>query len=300
MDVLTTIEEMRDALELRRVKPLGANKLGRIGFVPTMGFLHDGHASLLKRAKQECDVVVLSIFVNPLQFGPNEDFERYPRDEERDKAVAHREGADFIFMPSVEQMYPQPIRTNVSVSGVTEKLCGASRPGHFDGVATVVSKLFNIVQPDRAYFGMKDAQQVAVVQQMANDLNMRVTIVPCPTLREADGLAMSSRNVYLSAEEREQALVLSQSLDFAEKWCDEPGIESGDLLRRVRSHIEAAPLAVIDYVELLSYPSLVSPAEWNEQGIRDDRMLLALAVKFGKTRLIDNRLLPINQSWINR
>ncbi|RAV18489.1 pantoate--beta-alanine ligase [Paenibacillus contaminans] len=300
MEVVTTIEELRAALDLRRGKPLGSNKTGKIGFVPTMGFLHDGHASLMERAKRECDTVVLSIFVNPLQFGPNEDFDRYPRDEERDKAIARREGVDFIFMPDVQTMYPQRIRTTVSVSGVTEKLCGASRPGHFDGVATVVSKLFNIVQPDRAYFGMKDAQQVAVVEQMTKDLNMRVTIVPCPTLREADGLAMSSRNVYLSADERKQALVLSQALGFAEKWSAEAGEDSESVIRRVRNHIESAPSAVIDYVELLSYPSLTSTQEWSEAGITDDRMVLALAVKFGKTRLIDNRILPINKAWMNK
>lgn len=292
MMIIKTIEEMRSKVAERRRQAGKDEKESRIGFVPTLGYLHKGHASLLKRARKECGTVVLSIFVNPLQFGPNEDFERYPRDPERDSAIAEQEGVDFIFMPDVTEMYPQKILTTVSVSGITEGLCGASRPGHFDGVATVVTKLFNIVQPDRAYFGMKDVQQVAVIQQMVRDLNMNVEIIPCPTLREEDGLALSSRNVYLSAEERTQALVLQLSLNEAEEWVRQPGIRSRELRQNIISRIATAPLAEIDYVEIVSYPSFL-PLEDDEPvtaAVNDGQLLIALAVRFGQTRLIDNRL----------
>jgi pantoate--beta-alanine ligase len=286
MKVAATIQELRALIQQYRSGEGSAS----VGFVPTMGYLHEGHASLMERARKECGLVVLSIFVNPLQFGPNEDFERYPRDQERDLQLALSAGVDVVFMPTVQEMYPSPIQTTVSVVGeITKVLCGESRPGHFDGVATVVSKLLNIVQPDKAYFGMKDAQQVAVVTQMVSDLNLNVQIVPCPTVREEDGLAKSSRNVYLSAEERKQAVVLSETLDLAEELL-RGGLNHAEQLRRsLIERIESASLARIDYVEVRQYPSLLplidlSMLESHQQ------IIVALAVKFGSTRLIDNRL----------
>jgi pantoate--beta-alanine ligase len=262
----------------------------RIGFVPTMGYLHEGHASLMKRSKAECGYTVLSVFVNPLQFGPNEDFERYPRDPERDSALAEECGVDLLFMPTVEEMYPSKPLTRVLIGSITQRLCGASRPGHFDGVGTVVSKLFHLVQPDRAYFGMKDAQQLAVIRRMVDDLDMPVEIVPCDTVREADGLAKSSRNVYLSGEHRKQAVVLSTSLRAAEEWLTEPGITPEIISRRIRQMIESAPLADIDYIELLDYPDLTPPEAGSDLSGYPKEFIIALAVKFGQTRLIDNRL----------
>ncbi|MGG1515104.1 pantoate--beta-alanine ligase [Paenibacillus oryzisoli] len=293
MAAVQTVTVVHTIAELRaRIKAFRRSSEQTVGFVPTMGYLHEGHASLLKKARAQSGLVVLSIFVNPLQFGPNEDFERYPRNPERDLAVAEAAGADLVFMPSVEEMYPQPIRTTVSVSGVTERLCGASRPGHFDGVATVVSKLLHIVQPDQAFFGMKDAQQVAVIEQMVQDLNLDVEIVRCPTLREEDGLAMSSRNVYLSQDEREQALVLSQALNKAEAYIPKKAaISSKELVDLVASHIRTAPLADIDYVEALTYPSL-QPFETSPSS---DTIVIAVAVKFGKTRLIDNLITQVRK-----
>lgn len=274
---INTIAEMREQIQAARMQGK------RIGIVPTMGYLHEGHLSLVRAAREKCDVVVMSIFVNPLQFGPNEDFDRYPRDLERDRALADQAGVDVLFTPDVSEMYPRKILTNISVSNVTNPLCGRSRPGHFDGVATVVMKLFQIVQPDFAFFGQKDAQQVAVVTQMVQDLNVPVQIVPCPIIREADGLAMSSRNVYLTTEERAQALVLSHSLTLAEKWLRE-GVTIEEIRGRVMDIISEKPLAAIDYVEILSYPEL----EPLEQAVSGTTLILALAVRFGKTRLIDN------------
>lgn len=287
MIVCTTINEARARLaERRRQAPEE-----RIGFVPTMGYLHEGHASLMRRAKEECGYTVLSVFVNPLQFGPNEDFDRYPRSAEQDIALAEASGIDLLLMPSVSEMYPAKPLTRVIVDSVTDRLCGASRPGHFDGVGLVVSKLFHIIAPHRAYFGMKDAQQVAVIKRMVDDLNMPVEIVPCDIVREADGLAMSSRNVYLTEEEREQAVVLSKSLQLAGDWVQEPGMTADRLIGLVRTAIGEAPLAVIDYAELLTYPDL-SPVE-AQALLPDDpqTLIIALAVKFGGTRLIDNRLI---------
>jgi pantoate--beta-alanine ligase len=277
MKIIQTVAEMRKELK---------KQTGTIGFVPTMGFLHQGHLSLVERARKENDVVVLSIFVNPLQFGPNEDYDRYPRDLDRDAGLAEKAGVDFIFHPDVKEMYPEAPLTQVDVKQITERLCGKSRPGHFAGVATVVSKLFHIIQPDRAYFGLKDAQQVAVIEQMVRDLHFPVTIVPCPIVREEDGLAMSSRNVYLSPEEREQALVISQSLQQAKERIEKGKlVEARDVIRFITEQIETRPLARIEYVEAVSYPKL-EPVE------RLDRttVLVAVAVHFGKTRLIDNFL----------
>ncbi|MBW7473407.1 pantoate--beta-alanine ligase [Paenibacillus oenotherae] len=287
MIVCTTIQEAREVLAKQRLQA----PQEQIGFVPTMGYLHEGHASLMQRAKAECGYAVLSIFVNPLQFGPNEDFDRYPRSAENDIALAEANGIDLLFMPTVSEMYPVKPLTRVVIDSVTDRLCGASRPGHFDGVGIVVSKLFHIIEPHRAFFGMKDAQQVAVIQRMVDDLNIPVAIVPCDTVREADGLAMSSRNVYLSEEERRQAVVLSQTLRSAESWVMEPGMTAAKLEGQIRDAITSAPLAEIDYAELLSYPDL-SPLEAGVQ-LSDCRstLIVALAVKFGRTRLIDNRLI---------
>ncbi len=286
--MIQTLEQISTIAEMRVHIKEARNQGKTIGMVPTMGYLHEGHLSLARAAKEKCDVVVMSIFVNPLQFGPNEDFERYPRDIERDRELARSAGVDFLFTPEVSEMYPKPMLTNVSVSHVTELLCGKSRPGHFDGVATVVTKLFQIVQPDYAFFGQKDAQQVAVVSQMVADLSMPVQIVPCPIVREADGLAMSSRNVYLTPEEREEALVLSRSLKQAEAWLCE-GVALRDIQERMIAMISEMPLAAIEYVEVLRYPDLV-PVEQPAPG---ESIIVALAVRFGKTRLIDNLITSI-------
>lgn len=288
MQTITTIQEMRAVLKAARKKIEQVKDDATIGFMPTLGYMHEGHLSLIRRARSECDLVVVSVFVNPLQFGPNEDFDKYPRDAERDARLAAEAGADFVFVPSVEEMYPSPVKTSVVVSQLTDVLCGASRPGHFDGVATVVTKLFQIVQPDRAYFGMKDAQQVAVIEQFVGDLNMPVEIVRCETLREPDGLAMSSRNVYLNPEERQQATVLAQTLAKVEQWAAEPHITVERLRDLIRASIEEAPLARIDYADIRTYPSLAS-VETKEE-LRGGETVVALAVKFGATRLIDNRI----------
>lgn len=291
MITVRTIAELRAAV--RRLQQEAEQQSGRaeVGFVPTMGYLHEGHASLMRQAKEQCAVTVLSIFVNPIQFGPNEDLAQYPRDEERDLKLAASLGIDIVFLPAPEEIYPQPTKTTIHVREVTEPLCGASRPGHFDGVTTVVAKLFHIVKPARAYFGMKDAQQVAVIQQMVDDLNFDVLIVPCPIVREADGLALSSRNVYLSGEEREQALGLSRSLRMAEEWLrEEPGLTAEEVKSRIRQVIGQAPLADIDYVDILTFPALQALPSDEPVGNAGSDVLIALAVRFGRTRLIDNRL----------
>jgi pantoate--beta-alanine ligase len=248
-----------------------------------MGALHDGHLSLVDRARGECGSDIASLFVNPTQFGPNEDFARYPRDEEQDFALFRQRGVGLIFAPGVEEMYPEGSTTTVSVGEITERLEGAHRPGHFDGVATVVSKLFNIVQPDRAYFGQKDAQQLRVIRRMVHDLDFPIEIVGCPTVREPDGLALSSRNVYLSPDERRQALSLSEGLRRAEHAFADGVREAEELRRIVRSTIEQQPLADIDYVSLSDSASL-DECEGQVSG----EVLLSLAVRFGSTRLIDN------------
>lgn len=260
-----------------------------VGLVPTMGYLHEGHLSLVREARRSNEIVVVSIFVNPTQFGPNEDLASYPRDFERDSALLDREGVDFIFAPEVEDMYPAGYATYVDVEGeLTGRLCGASRPGHFRGVATVVSKLFNIVAPDRAYFGIKDAQQVAVIRRMAMDLNFDLEIVACPIVREADGLALSSRNVYLTESERSDALVLSQSL-FMAKAMIEGGERSAEAVRRaIADRIGAVSSAVIDYIEIVDSMTL-APAD-----VLSGKILIALAVKVGKPRLIDNLQIEVN------
>ncbi|PTR46753.1 pantoate--beta-alanine ligase [Geobacillus thermodenitrificans] len=258
-----------------------------IGFVPTMGYLHEGHAALIDRARQENDIVVLSVFVNPLQFGPNEDFARYPRDFERDRHIAEQHGVDVLFHPEAGEMYPGPLTVQVVVKARMDVLCGRSRPGHFDGVATVLTKLFHIVMPDRAYFGLKDAQQVAVVDGLIRDFNFPIELVPVPTVREADGLAKSSRNVYLSPQEREEAPALYQALRAAAAAVD-GGERSADAIRRlVKEHIEAHTHAEIDYVEVCSYPDL-APLE-----TLHGTVLVAVAVRFASARLIDNIILEL-------
>lgn len=279
MKTVKTKDELRQALASQR----GTT----IGLVPTMGYLHAGHLSLIERARQECGCVVASIFVNPLQFGPQEDFATYPRDLERDAMLAKEAGVDILFAPSTDEMYPEPPLTNVTVSSITEILCGASRPGHFDGVGTVVTKLFNLVQPQRAYFGLKDIQQVAVIQRMTTDLDFPVTIVPCSTVREADGLAMSSRNVHLSAEERSQATILYRALTTGKQRVLSGEWLTGDEVEHhLKEMIASQPLAEIDYVNILTFPELEPVSH-----IAERQYVIALAVRIGKTRLIDNMLI---------
>jgi pantoate--beta-alanine ligase len=261
-------------------------KRGRtLGFVPTMGYLHEGHLALVREAKRICQAVVVSIFVNPTQFGPQDDFERYPRDFERDLRMLKEEGVDAVFVPAVAEVYPKSYVTYVTLKGLTDCLCGRSRPGHFDGVATVVTKLFNIVRPDKAFFGQKDGQQVLVIRKMVEDLNMEPEIVTVPTVREPDGLAMSSRNAYLSAEERKAAPVLYRGLMTARAAFAKGEKKPERLCKIVVDILAAEPLARVDYVEVRSIPNL-DPVE-----IIDQPVLLAAAVYFTKTRLIDNVVL---------
>ncbi|ACX52957.1 pantoate/beta-alanine ligase [Ammonifex degensii KC4] len=264
----------------------------KIGFVPTMGFLHEGHLALIRQARsdQEVDRVVVSIFVNPLQFGPREDYREYPRDLERDRRLVEEAGADLLFAPSVEEMYPSGFATYVEVTGqLTSVLCGRSRPGHFRGVATVVAKLFNLVCPDCAYFGLKDAQQVAVIKRMVEDLNFPVKIKVHPTVREADGLALSSRNTYLSPEERKAATVLFRALKEAEEAVKAGEREARVLQEKLSRTIQAEPLARLDYAEIVSWPDL-EPATVLLPGMT---YLLAVAAYFGRARLIDNLLVEV-------
>jgi pantoate--beta-alanine ligase len=260
---------------------------GTVGFVPTMGYLHEGHLVLVRQAKAENQITVASIFVNPTQFGPKEDFAQYPRDPERDLALLERERVDLLFMPSSEEVYPQGSCTWVDVERVTEGLEGATRPGHFRGVATVVAKLFNIVEPTRAYFGQKDAQQVVVVKKMVADLNMNVEIVAVPTQREPDGLAMSSRNVYLNESERQAALVLWNSLNLAQELWSKGERRAESIRQQMLSLIQKEPLARIDYV------SIADPERLEEVAEIDQTALISLAVYVGKTRLIDNLTLGL-------
>ncbi len=259
-----------------------------IGFVPTMGYLHEGHLSLVRQARKENDVVVVSIFVNPTQFGPGEDFERYPRDLERDMSLLEPIGVEAVFVPSVEDMYPPGYRTYVEVEDITTRLCGASRPGHFRGVTTVCCKLFNIVMPHRAYFGKKDFQQYVVLRTMVADLNMDLEIVPMPIVREPDGLAMSSRNAYLSGQERQAALCLYRSLKKAQELFAQGEKNARVIREEVKKVIEAEPLATVDYVEVVD-PDTFLPVEEAREGT-----LVALAVKVGPARLIDNTQLGVD------
>ncbi|WPX08109.1 pantoate--beta-alanine ligase [Anaerocellum danielii] len=276
MVVVEKIQEMKEIV--KRLKKEGKS----VGFVPTMGYLHEGHLSLVRFSKQQNDITVMSIFVNPIQFGPNEDYDRYPRDFERDKRLAEKEGVDYIFNPSVKEMYPEDFKTVVSVKKITEIMCGKSRPGHFDGVATVVLKLFNIVNPDRAYFGQKDAQQLAVIKQMVKDLNLDVEIIPCPIVREQDGLAMSSRNVYLSEEERKSATVLYRALNLAKEMIEKGEKDVSTIKKAMEEMILKEKYTEIDYIEFVNNETfeIISKVE--------GKVLIALAVFIGKARLIDN------------
>lgn len=276
---------MQVAETIATMRQLRAGMPGRTGFVPTMGYLHEGHLSLVRRARQDCDHVIVSIFVNPTQFGPHEDFDRYPRDLKRDLALLEKEGVEVVFTPSVEEMYPPGFHTFVEVGGVTERLEGASRPGHFRGVATVVTKLFNIVQPHCAYFGQKDAQQLVVVRKLVRDLDLPIEIVPVPTVREPDGLAMSSRNVYLSPQERQAARVLFRALSLARDLFAGGERDAERVRQQMLALIAAEPLARIDYVSVADADTL------QELDQIDRPALVSLAVDIGSTRLIDNVVL---------
>jgi len=260
-----------------------------IAFVPTMGFFHEGHLELMRVGKKKADITVISIFVNPIQFGPNEDFEDYPRDTEGDLAKADESGVDLAFLPPVEEIYPQGFQTKVSVANITRFLCGASRPGHFDGVTTVVAKLFHITKPQYAIFGQKDFQQLTVIKRMVRDLNMDIEIIGVPTYREPDGLAMSSRNSYLNAEERNSALCLKKSLDLADRMVTQGEKKIEILLEAVKKMILSHPHTDIDYIHFCDPMTMEDIDELNGE------CLLALAVRVGSTRLIDNCLLGVNQ-----
>jgi len=277
MKVIRTVSGMRAARRLMA---------GPVGFVPTMGYLHKGHISLVELSKKHNDsTVVVSTFVNPTQFGPKEDFDKYPRDEARDLAMLEKAGVDIVFLPARQEMYPDGFDTWVEVKGITDKLEGAARPGHFLGVATVCNKLFNIVRPQRAYFGQKDAQQVLVIQKMVADLNMNLEIVVAPTLREPDGLAMSSRNVYLNTDERKAATVLYRALLKAKEMKQAGEHDNATIRGAMMEMIRAEPLTKIDYVSIADTISLQELEQIHSQA------LVSLAVRFGKTRLIDNIVL---------
>ncbi len=271
-----TISELRAVLDARR------RASDAVGFVPTMGYLHDGHASLIAAARRDTDAVVVSVFVNPLQFGPSEDLDAYPRDLEHDRTVAESAGTDVLFVPSISEMYPERIRTSVAVAGVSEALEGATRPGHFDGVATVVTKLFSIVGPCRAYFGEKDFQQLAVIRQMVHDLSMPVDVVGRPTVREPDGLALSSRNAYLSPDERIAAPVLHEALmlgrDLVLRGERDPAVVRAEMA----AHVAREPLAELDYAVV------VDAATFEEPDPLVGSLRLLAAARLGRARLIDN------------
>lgn len=288
MEILHRIEDIRD--RVWAVKGTG----GIAGLVPTMGALHQGHLKLISRAREESDLVVVSIFVNPTQFGPSEDFGRYPRDLAGDEGKCQRVGCDIVFIPSIEDIYPDAFGTYVDVEGLNELWEGAARPGHFRGVATVVLKLLNIVQPHSAYFGLKDYQQLKIIQKMVRELDLQVDIVPCPTVRDPDGLAMSSRNAHLSTEERKAATVLFRTLELARD-CVEAGEKNAKALSGLlREHISSEPLADIDYVAIAD-PETLQPVET----IVADVVAL-LSVRIGTTRLIDNTLIDAGERTIGR
>ncbi|MCP2519123.1 pantoate--beta-alanine ligase [Candidatus Aminicenantes bacterium AC-335-B20] len=276
MKTVKTIEEMKKIIKsLKEEKKV-------IGFVPTMGYLHEGHLSLIRESVKKVDRTIVSIFVNPTQFGPGEDYDRYPRDIERDKRLLEKEKVDYLFHPSVEEMYPPGYKTYVEVIELQDKLCGRSRPGHFRGVCTIVLKLFNIIQPNIAFFGQKDAQQAIIIKRMVRDLNLDVEIKVMPIVREKDGLAMSSRNTYLSPEERKQATVLYRSLQLAKELIEKGEKSSELIISEMKKLIETEPSAKIDYVEIVDLEELNPIKEIKNEA------LIALAVYIGNTRLIDN------------
>lgn len=275
MKIVKTIKEVREIVTEWKKQGL------EIGFVPTMGYLHEGHQSLIRRSTEN-DRTVVSIFVNPIQFGPNEDFASYPRDLERDTKKCEEAGANLIFAPEASEMYADDFSTYVDMTGPTDELCGLKRPGHFKGVCTVVSKLFNIVTPDRAYFGQKDAQQLAVIRRMVRDLSIGIEIVGCPIIREEDGLAKSSRNTYLNEEERKAAVVISKALSMGQKMIESGEESASAVTQKITAEIEKESLAKIDYIKIVDADS-IEPVE--KIG---GRILVAAAVYIGKTRLIDN------------
>ena len=276
MKIVETIAEVREQVKQWRKEGL------TVGLVPTMGYLHEGHKSLIDRAVAENDRVVVSVFVNPMQFGPSEDLESYPRDMDRDAALCEKAGASLIFHPDPSEMYHKDFSSFVDMTTLTGGLCGKTRPIHFRGVCTVVSKLFNIVVPDKAYFGQKDAQQLAVIRHMVSDLNFGIEIVGCPIIREEDGLAKSSRNTYLSAQEREAALILSKSLAKGKEALKAGEADATKIRQIILDEIATEPLAKVDYVEVVDWNTL-EPVETVKEPV-----LVAMAVYIGKTRLIDN------------
>ena len=276
MRIETTVNAVKEQVKAWKAEGLS------IGFVPTMGYLHEGHGSLIKAARAGNDKVVVSIFVNPMQFGPKEDLASYPRDLEKDSALCESLGADLIFHPEPSEMYHDNFSSYVDMTGLTEELCGLSRAGHFRGVCTVVNKLFNIVQPDRAYFGQKDAQQLAVIKHMVEDLNMNLEIIGCPIIREEDGLAKSSRNTYLSAEERKAALVLSRSINLGRKMVEDGETDTAVIIKAMTDLINEEPMARIDYVKAVDGLTISQIDKVQKP------MLVAIAVYIGATRLIDN------------
>lgn len=281
--------EIKIATTISKMKALRRQLPEPVGFVPTMGYLHEGHLRLVRQAKAENAAVVVSIFVNPTQFGPSEDFEKYPRDAKRDIFLLEGENVDVLFMPEVLEMYPEGYNSWVDLEGITAELEGASRPGHFRGVTTVVTKLFNITEPARAYFGQKDAQQLLVIRKMVSELNMNLQVVTVPTVREPDGLAMSSRNVYLTPDQRKQAPVLFESLKLAQSLWENGKREAREIRQQMIERIESASDARIDYVSIADIKTL-------QEIDRVDRpALVSMAVRLGKTRLIDNILLEDNR-----
>ncbi|KLO23607.1 pantoate--beta-alanine ligase [Marinitoga sp. 1155] len=279
MEIINNINKMKN------IRNELIKKGKTIGFVPTMGYLHKGHLSLVEQARKDNDIVIVSIFVNPTQFGPNEDFDRYPRDMERDMEMLKPFNVDYIFHPSVEEIYPENYSTYVEEIKLTKVLCGKSRPGHFKGVTTIVSKLFNIVRPTRAYFGQKDAQQFRVLRKMVNDLNMDVQMIEMPIIREHDGLAMSSRNIYLSKEERIQALALNKSLKKAKELYENGEKSAKKIKTEMQKIFNEYPLVKVDYIEIVDEYTLE-----NVENI-SDKVLIAVAAFVGKARLIDNIIL---------
>ncbi len=278
LKVIDRIEWMKEISEsLRKEKT--------IGFVPTMGYLHEGHISLVRRSLQENDITVVSIFVNPTQFGPSEDYASYPRDLKRDLSMLEREGVDYVFVPTVEEMYPEGYSTYVVEENLSKYLCGKSRPGHFRGVCTVVMKLFNIVKPHRAYFGQKDAQQFRIIRKMVRDLNMDVEVIECPIVREQDGLAMSSRNVYLSAEERTHAIALNKALKIAENLYKVGERNTSRIKEKMTEYLSSFDKVKIDYVEIVDEQTLHPVEKIN------GKVIVAVAAWVGKARLIDNTIL---------
>jgi len=289
MDAINVVKCVKDARAIIKT----FKKEGRtLGFVPTMGYFHDGHINLMKRSLAECDETFVSIFVNPIQFGPNEDFSRYPRDLDRDCSMAFKAGVKYIFFPDAAEMYPERFQTRVTAGDLSRNFCGASRPGHFDGVCTVVSKLFNIIMPDRAYFGMKDYQQLAVIKKMAEDLNFDIEIIGCETTREPDGLAMSSRNAYLSPENRLIAPIFNEAfrgikLEIEKKIKSNAVIDSGNLIAACEEKLLKSGFNRIDYIKIADADTLVELKD-QESFSAAKKIFIAGAVILGKTRLIDN------------